>query len=194
MGKKLGIRDMIEIAGGAALLAVFLFSMIDLFAGDIMYKTIVQNMETGKSVWIHVFFGFLIGPIIGIVATFATDVIDRKDRPLSAIALLIATLINYALWICIAYGCVIAEDASWLTGLNLVERAVVWPKVLAYFAVLILGSVVLLWDMSLVTQSILYVILLKVFDVRRSHGSERRSKRSRKKSFKRKKPEVRSVF
>jgi len=105
--------------------------------------------------------GFFLVAIIQIVSIILTN--DGKENfNTSMIAILIAFFINFILWALTAHITLKLTSPDIVAGLSFGEKIILTPRIIVIFSVITLHHPFFFWGMSLITQTCMFIIFVKI--------------------------------
>lgn len=154
---RITIGNAIKIALFSAMLGFFIFLMIEVLWGAILTDTVLQYGDQNSYMGIALInLGFLLSLGIGIFSSYQTS--EQVKRKFALLSALVAYLIDFVLWIGIAYLNMWAE----LQGVSGINKLILFPRVLAYYSIFHLANVTLLWAYAQITFAVIYVMILLI--------------------------------
>jgi hypothetical protein len=136
-----------------ALVGTLLFLIIEVLFAQI-FLDLVQNNENSYYIILIFIAGFLISSLIAVISSSFTA--EQIDKRATIVASMLALIANLTLWIAIAY--IRLKDL--VNTVQFVDKIVLMPKVLTYFAILTFPSITLVWLLAQITFSVLFGLFL----------------------------------
>jgi hypothetical protein len=168
--KKLTWMEAIKIAIFAGFASFIIFLMIDVAFSQILLDTLIQMYSANNNLSIFIILaGFLVSFIVCIIASLMSSESVQMKYGIYASILTFVTCMF--IWIFVSYA-VIMTSYDVLADLTMIECIIVFPRVIAYFAIYVLSNVTVLWLLNVVLYSALFPIFLKILDARKVKKKE----------------------
>lgn len=167
MWTKIKFRDAMKIAVFSAFSSMLVFFMIEVLWAQVMKDTVIQMYEDDDFLLTFLIIsGFLLSIVTSIIAALLSS--ERVVKQHAAKAALVAFVSNLGFWILISYYEILTRYPEVLSNLNLFEKIIAAPQVIAYYSVYVLSNVTVLWLVCQVTYAVLFAGFLVLFGARKS--------------------------
>ena len=140
------------------MVGLLLFLMIEVLFGSIISDWVESNTGNSFMLVLIVNLGFFISILVSIISIFLTNELLRVNYVI--ILALLTYIINFIFWIIISY----IFAAPYITALSFIEKFAELGTVLVIFSSL-LYSPTLLWFLSQISFSLIYVVLLLIIKI-----------------------------
>lgn len=160
---KISWTQAISITVASITLSFILFLLIEVLWADIMKDYIIPNVKTGEQfhiIFIILMFGIFIS--IGINSVLYIILIKSDYDTLFTI-LFISLILTIITLFFISYIFVYQEYSYLFKDYTILEQFLLMPSFVIFFAVYILESPVLLWDITSIIFNIYMFLLMKQF-------------------------------
>ncbi|MBD3343091.1 MAG: hypothetical protein GF353_28595 [Candidatus Lokiarchaeota archaeon] len=168
MQERITYKVVFRIALNITFIGVLLFLMFEVIWAQLLKDLIIDRSGSNDYLLTGIILGgFLLSAIISIISSLLSS--NKIIRKYSLWAALIGFIVNLFLWILICYIAIILRYPEITQDLNILEKIIAIPIILAYFSIYFLSNVTLLWIISLVTYALIFSIVLYLLSRKKSN-------------------------
>lgn len=152
-----------SITGAAITLSFILFLLIEVLWADIMKDYIIPNVKTGEQFHI-IFIILMIGLFISIgINSMLYIILIKNDYDTLFVILFVALVLTLVTIFFISYIFVYQKYSYLFIDYSIMDQLFLMPSFVIFFAVYVLESPVLLWDIISIIFNIYMFLLMKAF-------------------------------
>lgn len=160
---KISWTQAISITAASLMLSFILFLLIEVLWADIMKDYIIPNVKTGEQY--HIIFLIL---MFGIFTNIGINcmlyiVLIKNDYDILFTILFVSLILTIITLFFISYIFVYQKYSYIFKDYSILEQFLLMPSFVIFFAVYILESPVLLWDITSIIFNIYMLLLMKQF-------------------------------
>lgn len=169
--KKLTWTEAIKIAIFAGFASFIIFLMVDVAFSQLLLDTLIQMYSANNNLSIFIILaGLLLSFIVSIIASLLSSESVQMKYGIYASVLTFVSCVF--IWIFTSYAVIMSSYDNILADLSMIDCIIVFPRVIAYFAIYKLSNVTVLWLLNVIMYSALFPIFLKILDAKKAKKKE----------------------
>lgn len=166
--QKIRFKDTLSLATNTILVSLIIFLMIEVVWAQTLKDLIIDRYGSPSGLLTFIIIGgFLLSAIVSLLSSLLTT--NKILRKYGYWAALLAFLLNLTIWILISYFAILIRYPEVTQELNIIEKIIAIPNIMAYFGIYFLSNVTLLWILGLVTYSILFALFMYLIAKKKSN-------------------------
>lgn len=169
MRSELQWNELLRVGINIAFIGLLFYFIVEVVWGQILVDFVISLYDSESGLlYLIIMIGFLIGFLISILTiSLSTDMIHDQYVFYGGILALFTSLI---LWVVVSYAGVLTKFPWILSGLTLFQKVIVFPRIMAYFAIFVIENVVTFWVFNLLTYDLIFIIFLKFLGATKRKG------------------------